>query len=650
VRRLGLRPFPVALFAVAVTFAATSVPLSVGHEPVYDTVGYGLMALALAVAGVLVASRCASNRMGWMLLGMGVFSAFAELVEGYGEHAEYIAAVPVQWVASWTWTIGAAQWALVFLWFPSGHLPSSRWRFVAWSAIVGAALSAAGTGLGHVADSAFTSGRNPYAVDGAVGGALFAVGQALFMVAFVAAIGSLIVRFRRSHGVERQQLKWVACAVSLFAIVAPLTSFAYFSSAAVQVAIATVSIATPAAMCVAILRYRLYDVDVVISRTLVYAALTLLLAGTYAAVTLIIGTALGGRHSAWVTAGATLAAAAAFRPLRAHIQDVVDRRFNRARYEAMQQVRVFLEDLRAGRVEPEGVEGMLRAVLSEPGLELRFVLPGDGGDVDARGRALDRIDDGRQRTPVERAGVPLAILVHDGLGEERAGLFDAVVGAAGLAIEIARLRVELRQRLAEVEASRTRIVAAGYEERRRIERDIHDGAQQRLVTIGLALRHAQHELGGSPVSLALESSVEELGLAIRDLRALANGVRPAQLDSGLAHALRDLAGRAPLPVDVRASKERFPGDVEAAAYFIACEGVTNAVKHAHATRVELRAEQHDGTLVIRVHDDGVGGAHLNGGTGLRGLSDRVAAHRGRLRIESVDGEGTTLTAELPCAS
>src|SRR5262249_9314859 len=229
----------------------------------------------------------------------------------------------------------------------------------------------------------------------------------------------------------------------------------------------------------------------------------------------------------------------------------------------------------------------------------------------------------------------------------------SVAEAVGLAIEIARLRVELRRQLAQVEASRTRIVTAANEERRRIERDLHDGAQQRLVSIGLALRHAQHELGG-PVperaSATLDGAVAEVSVAIDELRELARGLPPAQLDAGLSPAFRELARLAPIPVEVQASSERFDRAVEAAPYFIGCEGLTNAVKHARANRIVLSAGRQDGKLLVSVEDDGVGGAAAVPGSGLSGLSDRVAALGGSLRIESERGAGTVLVAELPCGS
>ena len=365
--------------------------------------------------------------------------------------------------------------------------------------------------------------------------------------------------------------------------------------------------AFPVAAGIAIRRYRLYDVDFVLDRTLVYTALTLLLAAVYGATTLALGIALG-RGSTWATAGATLVVAVAFGPLRRALQEGVDRRFSRARYEARRRIAAFLEELRAGRAEPEAIEPLLRGALGDPTLELRYVLPEQL--VDADGRPVDDVPgDPRVRTPIERAGVPLAFVLHRPTGPQRPDPLAELVEAGGLAIEIVRLRAELRRRLVEVDASRARIVAARDAERRRIERDLHDGAQQRLVSIGLDLRHAQHELGPAAGAL-LERSVCELGAAIDELRELAQGLPPSQLDAGLEPALRELAGRAPLPVSVRATFERFSVGIEAAAYFVACEGLTNAIKHAGATSVALERERQNGSLVVRVADDGAGGARL----------------------------------------
>jgi signal transduction histidine kinase len=655
-----MRALPAGLFALTGLLAVISVVLSAGREAVYDTVFYPLNAVVLALAGALITSHRRGNAIGWVLTGMGIEAAVVEVTEGYGYHAGFPGAVLVTWTSAWASLVGAGTTSIVLLLFPTGRVLSRRWRGVVRASVAGTVLTAVGTGFGHSSDGSFTSGSNPYALPGPWMGLIYAAGQALWALTLLAAIASLILRYRRCGSVERQQLKWVAYVVGLFAVVGPLAILFYYDSVAVRIAIAVVVTTLPVAICVAILRYRLYDIDVIITRTLVYSMLSLLLAAAYLATALILGAALGNHHSTWGTAGATLAAAAAFRPLRTRIQDGVDRRFRRARYDALTRIDVFLEDLRAGRAAPETLEQILRDVLQRNDLQLLYLLPDALTAFDAAGAqiSLDP-DDGRIHTRVARAGVPLAVVVHSAVPPSLSGatqphqasdLTQEILAHAGLAIEIARLRAEVKHQLAEVEASRARIVAAGYEERRRLERDLHDGAQQRLVSVGLALRHAQHELGTSPVSQDIEAAVTQLTGAIADLRELANGVRPAYLDHGLDFALRELAARTPLPVRVHASGQRFSSDVEATAYFVACEGLTNAVKHSAATGIDLHAKHFDGHLVVTIRDDGIGGAQPRQGSGLRGLSDRVMAQGGRIRVDSEHGQGTTLTAELPCAS
>ena len=218
-----------------------------------------------------------------------------------------------------------------------------------------------------------------------------------------------------------------------------------------------------------------------------------------------------------------------FAPLRSRVQTLVDRRFDRARYEGLRMIDRYLEDLRADRVAPEATGEVMAEATGDPSLELFFWLPAEELHVDASGRVVPELpSEGRARTPVRRGELQLATVVHDAALDERPDLLESVIEAAGLAIEIARLRVEVRRRLAEVEQSRARIVTAGYDERRRLERDLHDGAQQRLVSIGLALRHVQGRLPvPSGEAEELDAAVGELSDAIDELRELARGVRPA---------------------------------------------------------------------------------------------------------------------------
>jgi signal transduction histidine kinase len=407
--------------------------------------------------------------------------------------------------------------------------------------------------------------------------------------------------------------------------------------------------AIAAAIGVAITRYRLYEIDGLVSRTLAYAVLTAGLAATFGAVSLSLGVAIGS-GSTLPTAAATLAVALAFGPLRSRVQRMVDRRFDRARYEGLGKVECFLDELRAGRTAPEGIGDVLAQALGDPTLELFFWLPGEELHVDGAGRVVDESRlGGRACTPVRRGALQLATVVHDESLGDRPGLLQNVVEAAGLAIEIARLRVEVRRRLAEVEESRARIVTAGYEERRRLERDLHDGAQQRLVSIGLALRHIQGQVPApSRPADELNATVDEVLVAIEELRELARGVRPAGLDDGLSPALRELASRSPLPIRVSATEERFEDRLETAAYFVASEALANVAKHAGASEVSVRAVRQNGSLVLSVRDDGRGGALPAAGSGLAGMSDRVAALGGTLSVDSPSGRGTVVTAELPC--
>jgi signal transduction histidine kinase len=231
---------------------------------------------------------------------------------------------------------------------------------------------------------------------------------------------------------------------------------------------------------------------------------------------------------------------------------------------------------------------------------------------------------------------------------------DAVIRGAiersRLAIDIARLDAALNRQLAALDRSRARIASAGDEERRRIQRDLHDGAQQRLVTVGLALRATEARLrahGQTTEADRLDAAVADLAATIDELRNLTGRLPLAQLDAGIAAAFQELAERAPLPVTVDAAVGRLARPVEATAYFVGCEGLTNVIKHAQASAAVLRAVRRDGTLLVSVADNGVGGAAARPGSGLAGLTDRVEAAGGRLFVRS-DGTGTLVTAELPC--
>jgi signal transduction histidine kinase len=620
--------------------------------------------LASTGVGLVLTTHRAGNAIGWLLLANGVVFGATGLDAAYVNYAVLAepGALPG---GAWAVLFSERAWPLLLVcvtaiaWvFPDGRLPSPRWRPFA---LAGAASFAVLIVLSFLAAERFSDEVSHIVsplpeLPESVIGIPFAISALGSLATLVAGVLAVRTRFRRSSGVERLQLKWlVYAAVLIPAVVAVcLVEIAITGDdgTATLVALVTAMTAVPVAIGVAVTRYRLYEIDRLINRTLVYVGLSAGLAAIFAAVALSLGVAIGS-GSTLPTAVATLAVAVLFGPLRARMQLLVDRRFDRARYEGLRTVQRYLEELRAGRASPEATGAMLAQALGDPQLELLFWLPEAELQVDASGRVVAAAgQDGRRtRTPVRRGSLPLATVVHDKALDERPDLLDSVIGAAGLAIEIARLRVEVRRQLAEVEASRTRIVTAGYEERRRLERDLHDGAQQRLVSIGLALRHVQGQLPAvSPQAQALDATVAELSRAIEELRELARGVRPAGLDDGLAPALRELASRSPLHAKVEATNERFEDRLETAAYFVASEALANAAKHARASRVSVSAARRNGSLVVSVSDDGVGGAAPSAGSGLAGIADRVAALGGHVTVASPSGVGTVVTAELPCGS
>jgi signal transduction histidine kinase len=308
-----------------------------------------------------------------------------------------------------------------------------------------------------------------------------------------------------------------------------------------------------------------------------------------------------------------------------------------------------------GRLDAADLRAALARALDDPTLELAFWLPEERGYVDAHGRPVElpAADSGRAVTPIEHDGRPVAALLHDGALRDEPELVSGVGAAASLALQNERLEAELNRRLDELRSSRSHLVAAGDAERRRLERDLHDGAQQRFVALGLRLRLARNQLvDDAPPAALLDTAIEELAAGLKELRELARGIHPAILtDGGLHAALRGLVTRAPLPVTLlEVPDDRLPAPVETAAYFVVAEALTNVAKYAHATAATVRVARTDGNAFVEVHDDGVGGADETTGSGLRGLSERVAALDGELELDSPAGRGTTLRARLPCGS
>jgi signal transduction histidine kinase len=303
-----------------------------------------------------------------------------------------------------------------------------------------------------------------------------------------------------------------------------------------------------------------------------------------------------------------------------------------------------------GAAKPGDVRDALARSVGDPSLELALWIPAEQRYVNERGVTVTAQADvsGRAVTIIGTPDQPLAALIHDVSLVGQRPLLEAAGSAARIALENARLHAELQAQLVALRASRARIVAAGDAERRRLERDLHDGAQQRLLALGLALQLLEDNRGDPGL---LAEAQRELQAALHELRQLARGIHPAILtDHGLSAAIGSLADRSSVPVRAEISDARYPPAVESAAYFVVAEALANVTKHAQAQSASVMVTQNNGHLVVEVSDDGRGGADPADGSGLQGLRDRVGALDGRLSINTSATDGTTVHAEIPCAS
>jgi signal transduction histidine kinase len=425
----------------------------------------------------------------------------------------------------------------------------------------------------------------------------------------------------------------------------------------------------PIAAGIAVLRYRLYDIDVVINKTLVYGTLAAFITGVYIAIVVGVGALLGrgGRPSLGLSIVATVVVALAFQPVRERVQHLANRLVYGKRATPYEVLSTFSERLSAAYATDELLPRMARTLAEGVGgsradvwLRVDGVLfheatwPADGplsGPIPAPGSDVPAIPDATHVAAVRHQGELLGALAvtkppAEPLTPVESALLDDLAAQAGLVLRNVRLMEELR-------TSRQRIVVAQDEERRRLERDIHDGAQQQLITLSMAAASVRSRLDGTAPKAAelLDGSLAELRAALEEIRELARGIHPSILtNQGLPAALESLADRSLVPVSVSTNiGGRLPAPVEATAYFAVNEALANVAKYAGASAVDVSASRVDGHLTVLVHDDGVGGADPARGSGLRGLLDRVHAVGGRLEIDSPPGFGTTMRVTLPCA-
>ncbi|MCW2755075.1 MAG: putative two-component system sensor kinase [Marmoricola sp.] len=643
-----------ALALIGVISMGLSAALELSHSTPRDMSVLELIAstaavLIGAVLGVRILQRYRRHGLGWLLVLMSLVGGLLTLAEVYAFDAFVIhrgptwGATAADVFAQPSWVVAYAALSLVALLFPSGRIPGPGWRPLAWAcALLFPAAIVLITVQPGPQDEPFAALPNPGGiawVGTGAGQTLTGLTMVLSLACMAGCVASLFVRFVAADTVERQQIKALLYSAALTPV-AFIACLATGSDGLASIVLPLALALVPLAVGLAVLRYRLYDVDRLINRTVLYVVLTALLALAYVGISVAVQLVA---PSPLATAIATALVVLAFRPLRDVAQTQIDRRFARSSARARVLLRAFTDDLRHGRRSPVELEEVLGAAFDDPHLSLRFWLESPGWYVDGNGvPALE--GDG---------WVPLgaAAQIRSTTAAGAGLLFDTVVRESALVLEVSRLNAEVRAQMALVADAQVRIATAGFEERRRVERDLHDGAQQRLLSLGLQLRRLQRSLPAQAKVLepALDAAVEEIGRTIADLRRLAGGVAPASLANGLGSALAELAAGLPVPCHVDLPSTRLPERVEAAAYFVACEAVANAVKHAEASRIELRAVVVDDALHLVVTDDGQGGARA-AGSGLSGLADRVRAHGGTFALDSPVGRGTTLEAVIPCGS
>ena len=606
------------------------------------------MVIALVV-GAGVVRRRPEHPVGWIFLALSAFVALTGPVDAYvlngavarpGSLPGATALVGLSDILFLSWL---ALVALALHLTPTGRPLSPRWARVA--------QVTAGAGVVGFVGGIFRRGPFDPPLDQVTNSIGVSFVSPVVMVAvlivglgLIAAGVSMVVRFRRAEGLERRQLQWMYLAAVPLPLLVPAAFIAANTNQPTPLILATGGfiVLVPAAAGLAITRYHLYEVDRILSRTLTYAVLTAVIAITYVSVVTMAGRALAevDESSTLAAVLATLAAVSVFSPARRAIQDALDRRFNRRRFDAVHVVQRRLAEPASSRP----IDEVLAEALGDPSVRVSYWVEERGQWVQGDGRASEPSADAVE---VRRGGVPVARVDVDGTRTDRE-LVEAVAAAATPELDNARLRAAISLQLVEVNESRARIAAAQVVERRRIERNLHDGAQQRLLAMAFQLQAAQVNGDVERLREAVAEGVEQAQAAVLELRDLANGLHPAVLsDGGLSAALDDLVGRTPLPIDIRATVARFPPEVEATAWFMVCEAVTNAHKHGGALHVTVEVEEDSGWLTVSVSDDGCGGADPDG-QGLRGVRDRAEAAGGTFEVQSSRASGTTVRGRLPC--
>ena len=609
-----------------------------------------LLDLVPVALGWLVARRAARGPVAPALAWTGAATIGTHAVEIWGETfaggAPWPGSAVVAVVGRGFWPWQLMGFTALMLVFPNGLLPGRRWRVFAWSAPMAAALINIGMAApaGTPPEQSPPSWQIPFIV----------VGLPLLLASLLGASSALVVRFRAGGLQTRQQLQWIMLAGAsvpvLLAASWGLVSVGVPGDLAYSGFLIGILVLVPAAVTVAILRHDLFDIDQLLGSSLAWLLTSLVSAAVFST-GVLAGSQLFSADSRLGVTSAGFITALCLLPIHQRLHGFVGRVLDSERTVMLDRVGRFVDDVREGRVEPEAVERALRDALRDPDLQLLLSVPGHGaGLVDMFGEAatVDGVSEERC-VPLVTGDHRVGTLVLGAVSQRRRRRARDAAMAARLPIEVSRLRLELREALVDVRASRARLSMATAAERKRLERDLHDGAQQRIVAVGMRLRAAQRQLTpDQPVYEELDMAVEGLEATVIALRELAHGVRPGQLDDGLASALTKLARDSPVEVDLDIAELELPDVVSTTAYFVVAEAITNALKHAGTDRINVSVRHHAGRLTVRVCDHGLGGAHE--AFGLTSMRDRVESVGGELSVRSETAAGTQITAVIPCAS
>ena len=673
--------WPWAALGVFLSFAVVGLILvAVNGESLLEQIPYVIAFTLFGVVGALLLSRLRGNRIGGLLL-FGAATTGASFAAS--ELATYLASVGIidgpavvaaALVSTVGWLLGSFP-VLLFLplLFPDGHLPSRRWVPFAWLCVACLSLLAVALVLGQETLTGSTDDvvvANPFFVQSL---ARFQIPDAVIGLSLVGlllgSVASLLIRFRGSTGVERQQIKWVALALGFLVtsfFLSTIASAVGLDANLVDTVVSGIAfIALPVSVAIAVLQYHLYDLDVVVKKALVAGALVLLVIAAYAAVVGLLGVVTSGNESAGTVFIVALVLGLAFRPVMRFARRIADRVVYGRRATPYEVLTEFSE--RVGEsYATEDVLGRMAQILGQAtgagsarvwlrlGTEFQPTAswPTDAEPADAAVVADEVLPTIEGETVVEvRDGgellgaLSVAMPPSDPMNPSKERLVHDLASQAGLVLRNVRLVEELR-------ASQRRLVTAQDHERRRLERNIHDGAQQQMVALSVKTRLARDLTVRDPGKAAemLTQMDAEIKTALDDLRDLARGIYPPLLvDEGLGAALNAQARRSTVPTTIRAEGlGRYAPEVEAAIYFSCLEALQNVAKYAEASSATVILAQSNGHLTFEVVDDGHGfdpASHANG-TGLQGIADRLGALHGDLTVRSEPGAGTRVRGRI----